>query len=547
MKKITDPAGDSITYNYDLAGRLESLTGSSFGGVTQYTSTTPGATVKYRAWDAIKQLTYGNSLKMDAGYDAVLRLNNFKLSNASGVAQMHTEQEFYADSSAFYTKDVLDSRFDRNYDYDQVGRMNYAASGYEARVFANRPRSDNNDAQGPYSISYWHNNFGEQLEESGWYWNQESPFDYNRAFAVPTGRNSAWQYDNAGHLTQDTSANYTYDVAGQNVQMSSLDGSRTVTNTFTGDGKVAKWVETKTVAGNTTTQTKFYVYSSVLGGQLLTEFYGQPEAEGAQQGSKRLTFVYGAGTLIAEQRIGFDGILQIVTWQYSNAITGAQGTAEMGGIFVKRFNPDPKGVQVGFFNPYPAPRPPQSSFTPPGLFGLNVDGGECKLDGLFFPCDMLSRLREATAVAPEEQVRYRQVGIKEVPKRDGGYKYEPLYAAEIFRAFADGYQGYLPIGARYQGHGYWNWLDPNRRTGGFGPEGKKYDGQLQKAVELPQARVIRPHVGQPHYVRNPLEIPSAIFDNEELMQRIKKCFDSIFAQNMANPLMMTFLHDKNPC
>ncbi|HUS12459.1 MAG TPA: PKD domain-containing protein, partial [Pyrinomonadaceae bacterium] len=43
-KSITDPSGATINYNYDLSGRMTAVTGSSFGGVTQYATN-----VKYRA------------------------------------------------------------------------------------------------------------------------------------------------------------------------------------------------------------------------------------------------------------------------------------------------------------------------------------------------------------------------------------------------------------------------------------------------------------------------------------------------------------------
>ena len=44
LKKVTDPFGDSVSYEYDLAGRTRNITGSAFAGVTSYATN-----INYRA------------------------------------------------------------------------------------------------------------------------------------------------------------------------------------------------------------------------------------------------------------------------------------------------------------------------------------------------------------------------------------------------------------------------------------------------------------------------------------------------------------------
>jgi len=58
IKSVTDPFGAQINYNFDVAGRVASVTGSGFGGVSNYTSST--SNIQYRAWGGQKSVTYGD-------------------------------------------------------------------------------------------------------------------------------------------------------------------------------------------------------------------------------------------------------------------------------------------------------------------------------------------------------------------------------------------------------------------------------------------------------------------------------------------------------
>ncbi len=56
LKSITDPTNAKINYEIDKRGRTTAITGTSFAGVTQYASN-----IQYRAWNALKGMSYGNA------------------------------------------------------------------------------------------------------------------------------------------------------------------------------------------------------------------------------------------------------------------------------------------------------------------------------------------------------------------------------------------------------------------------------------------------------------------------------------------------------
>jgi YD repeat-containing protein len=56
LSSITDPFGAQVGYSYDKTGRLSDVTGANFASVSSYASG-----LQYRAWGALKSLTYGNA------------------------------------------------------------------------------------------------------------------------------------------------------------------------------------------------------------------------------------------------------------------------------------------------------------------------------------------------------------------------------------------------------------------------------------------------------------------------------------------------------
>jgi hypothetical protein len=101
------------------------VSGSTFGGVTTYSSN-----INYRAFNAVKSLTYGNSKTLSVGYNNRLVVSSYEV---PGVVKKSYQRN--NDSSLQFTQDQLttNSKFDRKYTYDHLGRVSTALSGAEAR------------------------------------------------------------------------------------------------------------------------------------------------------------------------------------------------------------------------------------------------------------------------------------------------------------------------------------------------------------------------------------------------------------------------------
>jgi YD repeat-containing protein len=139
----------SVSYAYDKAGQLLNVTGSGFGSVTQFTSTT--YPIKYRAWGAVQQMNYGNGLQAAHTYNARLQLARRTFTTVNYGA---TDNDY-----AYYPDGRLKSKllstfnlFDRSYSYDHVGRLTQARTANEARGLT---------GTGPYRQDYvydvWNN------------------------------------------------------------------------------------------------------------------------------------------------------------------------------------------------------------------------------------------------------------------------------------------------------------------------------------------------------------------------------------------------------
>ena len=78
LKSYTGPYGESIAYTQDKAGRLSSVTGSSFDSVTNYATS-----ASYRAWGALKGVTYGDSTQAAIAYNDRQQASAFDLTKSS--------------------------------------------------------------------------------------------------------------------------------------------------------------------------------------------------------------------------------------------------------------------------------------------------------------------------------------------------------------------------------------------------------------------------------------------------------------------------------
>jgi hypothetical protein len=470
--QIKDPFGDYIYNSYDKAGRVQTVTGSSYASVTQYSSNT--LPIKYRAWGALKEMTYGNNLKTQVNYNSKLLVKNFDVTGqAAGYGPstvMQSEHTYYNDGSIFYSKDTTAATrlFDRAYEFDFAKRLKKAYTGYEARVLANQSNNFPNSNYSSYKQDYQYNEWGDTTQRDSVFWSNSNTF--NATFDTTTGRKQDinWSYDIAGNPIQDKDLSHQFDARGFDRVSERTSAPVTEKHKYTqwqdGNGQVVKREESW---GNNGTYTNslstYYLYSTVLGGKLLSNV--------TSQGQKSIGYVYAGNQLIAKQDGGYattPPLPPTVKWQHSDPVAGKEGYSLPNGYYQKVAEYDPLGVNIGFSDPYNAPPPAPID----DYIGLSLEQpGKCTLDGIAYDCVMISHLIAvgAAVYSPENNVRYND--------RTGGL--------EIFHAYADGAEGYLPVGASYQGNGYWSWSNPSKAKGGYGKDGES-DGKFGSSQSFKQ-------------------------------------------------------------
>lgn len=425
----------SFSYEYDQAGQMTGVTGTGFGTVTRFASA-----MNYRAWGALKGMTYGNNITLAQRFDTRLQVRHSEIAGASTqyytpAVPMKNDYHYAPDGALRYSNDLVDERFDRAYQYDHIGRLKEAYTGGEARDYV--AGTTGQAVSGPYRQSYTHNVWDEMVGRYGRVWSQTdgSTASYANGRRTETG----WVYDAEGLVVRDPDLRYTNDAAGRNVSVvqmyvtaDSLQGSRTIAQRHDGDGQMIRRAETVNNGHTPTTTKTYYLRSSVLGGQVVAEINGT--------GGMQKQNVYAGGEVLATQTTGGQ-----VTWRHDNAVTGSRGYSLANGHFSREMEADPTGVDVGLYDPFIMwndggnlePERPML------LGGMNEPTGRCTLDGMAIECDQAMRMLDHGSAA-------------QCPNNDCGPRsvvYQGQRTWAFFNAYADGYQGYVPSTARYIGGG----------------------------------------------------------------------------------------------
>ncbi len=481
LKKITDPTNATINYDYDVTGRIIGVTGENtlYNGVSQYASG-----LAYRAWGGLKSMAYFNTTSLSLSYNQRGLVTNYsvggvKLPVTGEVVPEGGSFQYYADGQPKFASDLRTDAaafglHDRAYAFDHVGRLKEAYSGTEARDFINGTSSGIFD--GGFRQSYGYDAWSNLTARTGRFWSLDdnSSDSYNSQ-----NRNPVWEYDSDGRPVSrnEPSPNgllyqplrLTYDAAGRRVQ-STQTASRphpnpnnpliltTVTSrteTYDGDGVGVKSVATsQTNDGTMVTTSTFYLRSTVLGGRTISEY----DASGIRQKA----YIFAGGELLAEQERLFDGTTRLL-WQHINPVTGDGLNTDAQGISIARATLDPMGVDMGDTDPFA---------TGGGGGGeevsqLGIDarvaqlipgfcGPQVKLDGFITnPYLAFSALSSGAAVRVNP-------GANTTPRivRFGGHT-----VLAVYRAFHDGFQGFIPNNAAYTSNGNFSLIGPPNPDG----------------------------------------------------------------------------------
>ena len=248
LSSLTGPSNTTISYPRDSSGRLTSIT-------------RPGQTlasaISYRASGAMKHMLYGDNSAMNVTFNARLQPATFTI-----PGKISKTYSYHNDGAPRFSSDALDHRFDRSYGYDQAGRLTSAFSGAEAR-------GEGTTTNRPYYQTYGYDAFGHMSQRTMKTW---WTGDATISNTYVNNRRVNWTYDADGRPTS-IDGYYAYDAAGRNDYLE-ISGPTlpTATMTYDGDGRQVKTVETWIDENfETLSETKHYVRSTVLGGQVLSE------------------------------------------------------------------------------------------------------------------------------------------------------------------------------------------------------------------------------------------------------------------------------------
>jgi RHS repeat-associated protein len=304
LKTITNPWGAQIGYNYDKIGRLASVSGSGYAGVSSYVSS-----FAYRAFGP-KQISYANGRTLSLQYDNRMRPTEW---STPGVLRMQYSYTWEKSGRVEFARNLDDETLDRWFAYDHVGRLIVSRSGNEARLAIGEqvPLLYN----GPYSHGYFYDKFGNITGREGW-------GGTNPAYTVSFNNNkmNGHTYDASGNLTDAGGGwTFTYDANSQQIT-SAVNG---VLNVYDGERLRGK----KTEGG----VTFYYLRSSVLNGQIVAEI--------ASNGDWHRGFVYLGADLLAVQSAG-------VYWVHQDPVVKSKRITNSSGTIVSTIELDPWGGET---------------------------------------------------------------------------------------------------------------------------------------------------------------------------------------------------------
>lgn len=383
----TDPFGESIDYAQDRRGRLASVTGSSFGGVSTY-ATNPG----YRAWGGLKSLSYGNGMEMSVDYDDRLLPEQFRVVETAAPTNKKFDRsyEYYLDGRlklADEESNTYNQRFDRSFTFDQLGRVIDAKSGIEAHG-----QTETDLVFLPYRQSYTYTALGGLAGRTSTLWDHEGNWDF--AYTVTNNRTAGYGYDHDGRQISGDGIDFVYSASGglsstARTEAYELEidrdgaGREGKRKQRTWDAVEEEWSEWKST---------YLLYSSVL---------GRVVSEANNSGTKWRTLVIAGGAVIARQAVN-DTNDEAVGFEHRDPLRlsttsttfGEPATGTHHAFVREEF--DGLGNNIGHQAAFTPEERPENANSPNDNPTINdMDWGDCTLDGVIMPCSMVDRMREA--------------------------------------------------------------------------------------------------------------------------------------------------------
>ncbi|MEZ5306564.1 MAG: VCBS repeat-containing protein [Pyrinomonadaceae bacterium] len=436
------PNSTSVEYAYDKTGRPKAIAGTGFQDSGSNTAVgTILENIDYRAWDGPKMIELGNQKDTEIGYNDRLGVETFEISGF-----IDKQYEYYNDRRVRLSDDLLDDKFDRSYEFDNVGALVTAKSGDEA--------TGGSTMTGPYKTEIAHDSFGNITARTMTHWDTSHLFSFQGSFA--NNRHTATTYDAAGNPTAFENHSAQYDSAGnavKTVQPVDEEGNGSCLQTevedfrkYGADGSASvtkreqKLVCVNSQGGRTIQDqldtNRYELVSSVTGMVVYVKsesVHTTPSGSTTTPGSD--TRIYLGDRLVANMREQTGSTPYWFRWHHidPNGATFAESTPA--GSAFKMAEMDPTGASMGTENPYqnqPTPMYLESW----GEMASPEMPATVMVDGVETPLSAFPGMLAIVVGCPDNKC---------MKATEEGF--------EFFKAFADGYAGYLNIHETYLGNG----------------------------------------------------------------------------------------------
>ena len=521
------PNDTIVTYNFDKIGRAGSVSGQGFiDDRFGATIGNLGSEIQYRAWNGLKSMSFGNPATVSIDYNNRLRVSSFRIPNL-----MEIDYQYYADGRVSFSDDILNSTFDRSYKFDHELRLISAKSGSEA--------SGGTGTSVPYRQSNEYDAFGNMTYRETINWTTSAQFWASYA----NNRRNGWQHDADGNLINAGSGgtSFVIDANGENTvteypvevpdpELCAQTHRRKLLY-YDGDGQISvEHDETKNYcvfSGGQSTLTStndvrnYNLKSTVLGGSVVFQVRTNDTWSSGGTTSNKVTQdtrIFLHGKLLAN--MSYDPS-QSASWQHQfywrhvdpSATTIGESQLQSTSGFYQRIttNLDPSGADVGFGPPVEGEPPPPTSL--PWEFGSPEDVDWITVDGVTAPANQFPPgLLASASQCPRS-------GCGPIRTENGW---------EWWTGFADGYEGYVPENARYEGNGRLSFQTAQQR------KPKKKKPELKKRAKLSKAEA-----AQKRAIAD-----TGIYDNEDDFSNVDPPSPLNFWESLGFALKMATLIDR---
>ena len=504
LKTLTEPFGEVISYGQDKAGRLTSVSGNRVSESVQLDYITEA---KYRAWGAVKSLQSSNNMysannRIEYNYNDKLQAENYTLKQNSTVLDYQAYQ-YHDDGKLSFSSPSTNSRFDRSYEYDFLGRLTAGKTGAEARG-----GTESNPNNRPYRTTLEYNQFGDITSQQRLHWSATfgTTFDYQnsrmasevQSTNIPgwfvSSKTEAHSFDDDGRRLDENQ----YDAEGRIIH-STLPGKEgdpsghgdfhieweEMALRHSGDGTKIRMIKDglKTTGsgqyavGEMIHRTRFYIRSSVLGEDILEIEQDRLSTNTYTNYSSpnRIMSVFANGAAIAKRGVlaSFNTDLTILRSTDPSGVDSSVIMLRKDSMYAVQFGDnvttDTFGAYVGTDNTlYPAP--------PPGGYPDPNDPNCEWNDYDDYSCDMpddgpQSESEESQAGSVPEDTCYVdgfeqncRVAEDLIQSGDGyqcpqlgcsiAVRYGGKSVLATYTVTDDGFAGYIPSNATYSGNGF---------------------------------------------------------------------------------------------